>query len=280
MEPPLQEIVPRVEGWAREAGQLLLECREALSSLTVETKSSARDLVTSADVATEELLIQKIQESFPDDGVLAEESGSMGNDAVQWCIDPLDGTVNFVHGLPMFGVSIARLRHGEPELAVVYLPVLNEMFVAMRGGGAFLNQIPITVSSAKGLDSSVVATGFPYRRNQLADNNLENFNRVFLKVRGLRRMGSAAIDLAYVDSGKLDVYWELHLSPWDAAAGALLVREAGGMVDTVVPGGDWLHGKNILAGPSGLVEELREHLLQGRGSDYPPLGDRTELDDQ
>jgi len=191
-----------------------------------------------------------------------------------WVVDPLDGTVNFVQGLPCFAVSIALLVDGRPELAVVHLPRLEECFRAARGRGAACNGRSIRVSSTTRLADAVLATGFPYRRHLLLDNNLENFERLFLRQRGVRRMGSAASDLAYVAAGRLDAFWELHLSPWDVAAGGLLVEEAGGRVDTIVPGGDWIFERNLLAGPAALCEELRAVLRAGRGPDYPPLGER------
>ncbi len=261
---------------ARRAGALLLEMRGKLAAGDVASKSAARDLVTVADVASEELLVDGLRRAFPSDAIQAEEGGGRAEGERTWYVDPLDGTVNFVHQLPMFAVSMGCFRGGQPELAVVHLPVLGECFTAARGHGAWLNGARLQVSRTRSLDEAVLGTGFPYRRHLLLDNNLENFNRLFLRQRGVRRMGSAASDLAYVAAGRLDAFWELHLSPWDLAAGALLVMEAGGVVDTIVPGGDWLHGRNLLAGPSALVEELRAALREGRGDDYPPLGEREE----
>jgi len=164
---------------------------------------------------------------------------------------------------------------GRPEVAVVHLPRLGETFVAVRGGGATLDGRPLRVSATSAPREALLATGFPYRRHFLRENNLENFNRLFLHQRGVRRMGSAASDLAYVAAGRLDAFWELHLAPWDVAAGALLVTEAGGTVDTIVPGGDWLHGRNLIAGPPALVAALRALLRAGRGDDYPDLGENA-----
>lgn len=260
---------------ATQAGKILLDWHGRLARTDVGSKSAARDLVTAADLASEEFILKSLRKAFPQDRFLAEESAteSTSTEGTVWCIDPLDGTVNFVHGLPMYAVSIARLRNGEPDLAVVHLPCLNETFHARRGGGAWLGSRQISVSAATKPVESLLATGFPYRRHLLADNNLENFQRLFLHQQGIRRMGSAATDLAYVAAGRLDGFWELHLSPWDVAAGVLLVKEAGGVADTIVPGGDCLFGGNLLAGPPQLVEGLREILLEGRGADYPDLGD-------
>lgn len=259
------------------AGEILLDWSGRLATDQVGSKSAQRDLVTAADLASEAYLLEHLRAAFPEDGFLAEESSEEklpeGFEHV-WCIDPLDGTVNFVHQLPMYAVSIARLHQGKPDLAVVHLPRLNETFTARRGGGAFLNGEPMRISDSEVPLQSLFATGFPYRRHLLADNNLENFNRMFLHQRGVRRMGSAAIDLAYVAAGRIDAFWELHLSPWDAAGGALLVQEAGGVVDTLQPGGDWLFGRNLIAGPTTLVEATRALLQEGRGPDFPNLGDR------
>jgi len=273
----LSEVRDRTETIARLAGARLMESFDQLDPSNIRSKSAARDLVTDTDVAVEQLILAELQRSFPEDGIYAEESGVSKLDAKHvWYVDPLDGTTNFVHRLPMFGVSIARVTAGEPDVAVVYLPRLEECFTAAQGCGAKLNGVPIQVSESTELLQSLLATGFPYRRHVLLDNNLENFNRLFLKQRGVRRMGSAAADLAYVAAGRLDAFWELHLGPYDVAAGGLLVREAGGITDSIVAGGDWIHGGSVVAGPAALVNELRAVLLEGRDSDYPPRGEFAE----
>ena len=266
-----------VASLAEGAGAILRERFGHLTAADISAKSDRRDLVTAADLASEAFLIDGLRQAFPEDDVLAEESGehTVGG-AARWYVDPLDGTVNFVHGLPMFAVSLARVRDGRPELAVVHLPRLAETFLAERGGGAWLDGQRLRVSATAEPRAAVYGTGFPYRRDELADNNLENFDRMFLQQRGVRRMGSAAVDLAYVAAGRLDAFWELHLSPWDVAGGGLLVEEAGGVVDTLVPGGDWLHGRNLIAGPAELVARTRDILLAGRAADYPDLGDRRK----
>lgn len=272
----LRAAAALAEGLARGAGKILLDWRMRLEAGDIGHKSADCDLVTKADLESENFVLNGLRAAFPQDGILAEESGARAGSARStWYLDPLDGTVNFVHQLPIFAVSLARVTDGRPDVAVVHVPVLNECFVAVRGGGCFLNGAPARVSGASQPLQSLLATGFPYRRHVLRDNNLENFNRLFLHQRGIRRMGSAAVDLAYVAAGRLDAYWELHLSPWDVAAGALLVQEAGGVVDTLEPGGDWLHGRNLIAGPAALVQELRGLLLAGRGFGYPDLGDRA-----
>jgi len=274
MAASLKEIRVRAEELAREAGRLLLAHRQHLERLEVRVKGTPRDLVTEADFASERLLLEGLRASFPEHGIHAEESGRKTNGAEWiWYVDPLDGTTNFVQGLPFFAVSLGLVHRGRPEVAVVHAPVLEETFTAVCGEGAWLGARRLRVSAKTSLADSILATGFPYRRHLLLENNLENFQRLFLRERGIRRMGSAAIDLAYVAAGRLDAFWELHLGPYDVAAGGLLVSEAGGVVDTIVPGGDWIHGANLLAGPARLAEALREVLLENRGLDYPPLGE-------
>jgi len=275
MASSLKEICARAVELALDAGRLLLAYRRDLEGLDVRTKGTPRDLVTGADLASERLLLEGLRASFPGHGIHSEESGRETQDAERvWYVDPLDGTTNFVQGLPFFAVSLGLVRQGRPEVAVVHAPVLGETFTAVRGEGAWLGNRRLRTSAKTRLADSILATGFPYRRHLLLDNNLDNFERLFLRERGIRRMGAAAIDLAYVAAGRLDAFWELHLGPYDVAAGGLLVTEAGGVVDTIVPGGDWIHGANLLAGPARLAEALREVLLEGRGRDYPSLAER------
>ena len=261
MAAELREALEEAVQLAQRAGALLLEWREKLVADDVQVKGTRRDLVTAADLASEELILAELARCFPDDGVFAEESGRRDTERGSvWYVDPLDGTTNFVHRLPLFAVSLARVTGGRPDLAVVHVPVLGQTFAAARGGGAACNGERLQVSAQPELADALLATGFPYRRQELEHNNLENFNRLFLRVRGLRRMGAAAVDLAYTAAGWLDAFWELHLEPWDVAAGALLIEEAGGVVDTIEPGGDWLHDANIVAGPAALVARVQEIL--------------------
>ena len=181
----------------------------------------------------------------------------------RWFLDPLDGTVNYVHRLPFFAVSMGLLVDGVPEVAVVHAPALGETFHAVRGGGAFLGDERLAVRLTRTLGEAILATGFPYRRAELRPNNLENFSALFLECRDLRRFGSAALDLAYVAAGRLDAYWELWLAPHDVAAGALLVREAGGQVTDLDGGEHWLRGGHILAAGAELHALLRPRLVHG-----------------
>lgn len=252
---------------ASEAGQILLDHFGHFDRASIRTKSAARDLVTAADVASERCIVARLRAAFPHHAIEAEEevheASSSETPRLVWFVDPLDGTVNFVHGIPVFAVSLGLIRLGGdreppvPEVAVVHVPRLAETFTATRGGGARLGDESIHVSETAALSEAILATGFPYRRNELRDNNLENFNRFFLEVRGLRRMGSAAVDLAFVAAGRFDGFWELHLAPHDVAAGALLVREAGGVVTDANGGEAWLRGGSIVAGPPRLFDAIR-----------------------
>jgi myo-inositol-1(or 4)-monophosphatase len=253
---------------AREAGALLLEHYGKLDPAAIHTKSAERDLVTAADVAAERLIVARLRARFPEHAIEAEEEVRDALDRrPRWFLDPLDGTVNFVHKLPAFSVSMGhfvwseKTQKLEPELAVVYLPLYGEMFAAIAGAGAQLNGEPLRVSKTEALRDSILATGFPYRRNELEHNNLANFNRFFLDVRGIRRFGSAAMDLAYVAAGRFDGYWELHLSPHDVAAGALLVREAGGIVTDCDGGDDWLRAGHVVAANPRLHPLVRERIV-------------------
>lgn len=248
---------------AETSGELLLGYLGQLTSGQISSKSNARDLVTEADVASERRLVEALRRARPGYAIEAEEEvhDAIVDDRPRWFLDPLDGTVNFVHGLPMFAVSIGLFVGGVPQLAVVHLPRLGETFTALRGGGAHLNGAPIRVADTETLGDAILATGFPYRRNELEHSNLENFNRFFYDVRGVRRMGSAAIDLAYVAAGRLGGYWELHLSPHDVAGGGLLVREAGGVVTDADGGDDWLRGGSLVAAGAALHGLIRERVV-------------------
>lgn len=228
------EYLKMASKWAREAGDILMGYfrRRDLES---DTKLNIFDVVTEADKASEAFLIRSIRAAYPSHAILAEESGEAGSSGSEWrwVIDPLDGTTNFSQGLPVFCVSIGLEYRGETVVGVVFAPKLGELFEACRGGGATLNGEPLHCSGKSDLDRMVVATGVPYDKAVNPDNNLDNILRVAPRVRGVRRMGSAAIDLAYTAAGFFDAYWELNLKPWDVAAGALMVSEAGGVVESI-----------------------------------------------
>ncbi len=258
----LDRILEVAKDAARQAGALLLETYGTLEGGGFRRKSSARDLVTETDVASERLLVGILREAFPDHCIEAEEEvrDEPDDDRPRWFVDPLDGTVNFVQGLPLFCVSMGLYLGRKPQAAVVYVPVMDEMFSARLGAGAHLESKlgtrALQVSTKTELAESILATGFPYRREVLRPSNLENFNDFFYGVRGLRRMGSAALDLAYVAAGRLDGFWELYLSPHDVAGGALLIREAGGRVTDSDGCEDWLRGGHIVASGPGIHASL------------------------
>lgn len=198
------------------------------------TKLNDSDVVTVADKESEASILSYIRERFPSHGIVAEESGrEHGDREWRWVIDPLDGTTNFSQGLPAFCVSIALERDREAVVGVVYAPYLGECFFAVKGAGAWLNGKPIHCSEKAELSKAVVATGMPYDRNDNPDNNLAEISRVALRVRGVRRMGSAAIDLCYTAAGFFDAYWELNLNRWDVAAGQLVAAEAGAVIESI-----------------------------------------------
>ncbi len=242
------------------------------SELEVRAKDT-HEVVTRADHESEAKIIAEILADFPEHHIVAEESGrrqrgaGSGHSELEWLIDPLDGTSNFSQGLPIFCVSIACRRAGEVVAAVVLDPVGGSLFTATAGGGAFWNDRPMRVSERRGLAGSFLATGYPFRARGALDLYLDVFRDVYLQVRSIRRCGSAALDLAYTAAGVYDGFFELRLSPWDFAAGVLLVREAGGTVTSLDGDRDVFVGGNLVAGPGRLQAELLEVV-------------RTHLDEQ
>ncbi len=220
---------------ARTAGELLRG--ELHGPRRIDFKDSPTNLVTEMDARVEALIVDRLLAAFPDDAILAEERGAAaGRSGRRWIIDPLDGTTNYAHGLPIFGVSIALQAAGRVQLGVIYDPNLGELFVAERGAGAFCNDTRLAVSAAASLDVSLLATGFPYDIRVRQDNNLREYGAFAVRARGVRRLGSAVLYLAWVAAGRFDGYWELRLGPWDVAAGGLMVEEAGGRL-TAIDGG-------------------------------------------
>jgi myo-inositol-1(or 4)-monophosphatase len=247
---------------AKEAGALLLERYGRLTRGEIARKGP-RDLVTVADKDSEALILSRLAQAFPDHAILAEESGKGGNatkDRPTWIVDPLDGTTNYVQNIPMFCVSLGLMEGGRPILGVVHAPALGQTFWGGPGQGAWENDRPVSVSATPALSEAVLATGFPYRRTALTDHNLDNFIRVGVKVRGIRRLGAAALDLSYVASGRFDAFWELHLEPWDVAAGAALVLAAGGRITDFLGGEDYVFGRHLVASNGLLHEALRKEL--------------------
>ena len=246
---------------ARAAGALQ---RERFSDeRVIETKSSAIDLVTDVDRASEELIVGRIGKARPRDGILSEEAGSVREAANgwRWVVDPLDGTTNYAHGVPHFAVSIGVEYRGQRAVGLIYDPIKDECFSARRGEGARLNGLPARVSNEKRLERALLATGFGYdvHERQLIEN-LEYFGRFIRRARGVRRPGSAALDLAYVACGRFDGFWEMHLSPWDVAAGLLLVSEAGGAISGFAGEPAPADGSNLVASNGALHDALLDVL--------------------
>lgn len=215
---------------ARQAGELV---RQGYGHVSAVSHKGAIDLVTEYDLKSEQLILENIRRLFPDDGILAEESGKAAIGEYQWFIDPLDGTTNFVHGLPVFSISIACAYHDQILVGIVYDPLRDELFHTHLGAGAFLNQQPLHVSASTDLSQSFFATGFPYDIRTGVETNLEKFAYMCMHTQAVRQLGSAALDLAYVAAGRYEGYWEMKLWPWDWAAGMLLVHEAGGVVSRI-----------------------------------------------
>ena len=213
---------------AMEAGSIL---KELFGNISGVSKKGEIDLVTEADLASEKRVIDIITHNFPDDMILAEESGETGEKSDRmWIIDPLDGTTNFAHSFPYFGVSIAFQAEEEIVLGIVYNPVLDEFFEAEKGKGAFLNNKPIKVSDKTTLKDSLIGTGFPYDVYDNPDPVLDYLKKMIVRAQGIRRAGAAAVDLCYLAAGRLDGFWEQNLNPWDTAAGSIIIKEAGGII--------------------------------------------------
>jgi myo-inositol-1(or 4)-monophosphatase len=245
----------------KEAGQIMLEGRGR--SLEITHKGEV-DLVTQVDLALERMIVEAIHDSYPDHSVLSEEGEEdRAQDAeYAWLVDPLDGTTNYVHGYPVFCVSLALAHRGDVLAGVVYDPLQDELFYAEKGGGATLNERRIAVSKTERLISALLSTGFPYDRATLPDNNLAQFSRVITRIQGVRRSGSVALDLAYVAAGRLDGHWELHVKPWDTAAGGLMIKEAGGWVSGRV-GTPWSPFESYIVATNGSIhDELLALLME------------------
>ena len=242
----MDERMRMVKETIRSAGSFLIERFGREIQGGVEEKK-ANDFVTEVDRESERIITESLSKAFPDTGVYAEEGGVTGRIERFWIVDPLDGTTNFIHHYPVFAISIALYEDGMTTLGAVFDPTRNELFEAVRGGGAFCNGERIGVSGAGRLSESLLGTGFPFSVPRHIDKYLDVFKELFLQCRGMRRAGSAALDLCHVASGRLDGFWELYLKPWDMAAGALIVEEAGGLVSDFFGGGEYLSAGHIVA---------------------------------
>ncbi|MEJ2643531.1 MAG: inositol-1-monophosphatase [Gammaproteobacteria bacterium] len=257
---PMLNIAVRA---ARTAGDLIVRHLDRVDQLTVTSKHR-NDFVTEVDRQAEQAIIRVLRKAYPDHGILAEESGTQTGDEYCWIIDPLDGTTNFLHGFPQFAVSIALRNQGRIEQGVVYDPLRQELFTATRGSGAQLNNRRIRVSRLTGLEGALLGTGFPFKMQEYLDAYLAMFRSLFTDTAGIRRAGAAALDLAYVAAGRLDGFWEIGLKPWDMAAGALLIQEAGGIVGDFAGGHTFLDSGNVAAGNpkvfAAIIRAIRPHL--------------------
>tara|TARA_R110002111_G_scaffold46673_4_gene83889 strand:- start:92 stop:865 length:774 start_codon:yes stop_codon:yes gene_type:complete len=245
---------------ARTAGNIIAKGFENQAELQIEAKGD-NDYVTRVDKEAEQAIIHKIKQSFPEHSFVGEEGGVVaGDDDFKWIIDPLDGTTNFIKGIPHFAVSIALMHKGRLDQSVVFDPIRGELFTASRGTGAQLNGFRLRASKAKELSQTILATSFPFRNKTNLPKYLQGFNKIFMQAGDIRRSGSAALDLAYVAAGRYDGYWESGLKPWDIAAGELLVRESGGLVTDFAGGNDPMQRGDIVAGSPKVVQILVKHL--------------------
>lgn len=244
---------------AQAAGELLAS---RIDSIREVRHKGVVDLVTDVDVASEQLISRTILAAFPSHTILGEEGGAHGGDdsRFRWLVDPLDGTTNYTHGFPLFCVSIGFEAHGELRFGAVFAPYVNELFVAEAGGGATLNGRPVHVSEVTELRQAMVATGFPYDRDGPLVRALQSFDILSHRSQAVRRVGSAALDLCYVACGRFDAYWEHIVKPWDLAAGALIAREAGGLVSAPDGSAFDVDGGEVLASNPGLHPAMLEAL--------------------
>jgi myo-inositol-1(or 4)-monophosphatase len=242
---------------AQIAGDLMRQEFHKVASIPV-TQKARHDYVTEIDRASERQIVREIKRYHPDHSILGEEGGAVGESDYRWIIDPLDGTSNYLHGIPHFAVSIAVQVKGRTEHAIVYDPMRDEMFSASRGSGAHLNNTRIRVSKRNSLDNAILATAFPFRQRGQMAVYTGIFSDIFKKIEDIRRNGAAALDLAWVAAGRMDAYFEIGLKPWDVAAGTLIVREAGGVVMDFEGNDNVENSHSILAAPFKLITPLRK----------------------
>jgi myo-inositol-1(or 4)-monophosphatase len=253
--------LPEIENLARQAGEIL---RAGFGKIHEIHYKGVIDIVTDVDRRSERFVLGEIRKRYPDQRIVAEESGEYsGNGSYAWFVDPLDGTVNYSHGLPIFSISIGYMESGSMRLGVVYDPIRDECFSAERGRGAWLNGSPIRVSLESNLGQSLLTTGFPYDIRTNPDNNLDHFSAFSLHTQAVRRLGSAALDLCYVACGRFDGYWELNLASWDVAAGVLIAREAGAVVTDLDGSPDILSSPISIAAANAQLHALLLKGIQG-----------------
>lgn len=242
---------------AHKAGDLIMKYRDRVDSIPVESKGRG-DYASEIDKACESLIQTELKRRYPDHAIVGEELGKSGDGDHVWFIDPIDGTSNYLHGIPHFAISIALSIRGRVEHGVIYDPVRDELFAASRGHGTTLNNRRVRVSGRGSLNGAILGAAFPFRQRRLMPAYMDMFNTLFDQVDDVRRAGAASLDLAYVACGRLDGYWELALKPWDVAAGALMVLEAGGVVMDIAGGENWLQSGHIIAAPFKLITPMRK----------------------
>lgn len=253
---PMMNIAVRA---ARDASKVIVQYMDRVDHLPIVTKEK-NDFVTEVDQKAESVIINTLKQAFPEHSILAEESGQSGDSDYQWIIDPLDGTTNYLHGFPQFSISIALKHKGKLVIGVVYDPLRQELFTASAGDGAYLNNRRIRVSKQSSLSGALLGTGFPYKDQRYLDAYLAMFKTFFPETAGIRRAGSAALDLAYVACGRLDGFWEIGLQSWDIAAGALLVREAGGIITDFSANDNFLDNGNVIAANPKVFNQMLKNL--------------------
>jgi len=257
---------------ARRAGDNTMRYVKRLDELDVRSKSR-NDFVSQVDEIAEKLIIESIHERYPAHGILGEETGKQGGDEYVWIIDPLDGTMNFLHGFPMFAVSIGIQIKGRMQVGVVYDPNRQVLFTAIQGVGAQLDGRRLRINQKRVLEGALIGTGFPYRENERWMEQYLNQLRAVMNVAAdVRRPGSAALDLCYLASGRMDGFWEFGLQPWDIAAGSLILREAGGLISSMTDDGDYMETGNIIAGAPKVHADLEKLLKPFLG---PIMADAT-----
>jgi myo-inositol-1(or 4)-monophosphatase len=249
---PMLNIAVRA---ARAAGNIIIRQFDRAQDLPASEKSK-NDYVTEVDRQAEAVIIDTLLKAFPKHAILAEESGTRGNSEYVWIIDPLDGTTNFMHGFPHFAVSIALQHKGKLQQAVIYDPFRQELFTSSRGDGAYLNDRRIRVSKRKNLEGALLGTGFPFGESANIDRFIKTCRILMPLTAGIRRAGAATLDLAYIACGRLDGFWEFGLKPWDIAAGALLIEEAGGLVSDIKGEDSYLESGNVLTAAPGIHEAM------------------------
>jgi len=260
MSMDLQNICKQTIAAVKKAGDFIRLEAQRVTEADIKHKG-ARDLVSYVDVQAEKILVEELHKIVPEAGFLTEEKTIADRKDLEWVIDPLDGTTNFLHGVPTYSTSVALVNKNEILVGVVLEINHNECFYAWQNGGAFLNGEPITVSKIHALKDSLISTGFPYSHEGKMERHIQSIYSILKKSHGIRRFGSAAVDLCYVACGRFDGYFEYNLNPWDIAGGALIVKEAGGRVSDFDGGADFISGKEIVASTPKILSELLKEII-------------------